>query len=890
MQEAVEDGDLERTKKIARNCCTISDLGRLTILMKALRNKHEHIAKFLLEYYSGETHYKELIEPGHLTPLHLACEHGFVDVVEICIRQGDSVHRKEDQGRTPLFFAKDAAVAKLLLKNGAQVNVQDDYGRTPLHCCRSIEVAQLLLENGAQVHITDRGDRTPLHRCKDVEVARLLLRFGAPIGVRDKLGVRPLIRVLGYQWGATNVRRCLELIDECWIKPEAFEQYYIIKAWMNGPFDEGSFRELLKHGINSQAKTIGGRTALHCAVERGDVELVRSLKEFGIDVNARDNQGLTILHILLGSRRSDKRNKTFAQTHDQRERIVNKCIEEDLKILLEENPELDLNIQDNESRTPLHFAVKARYCGFVELLLSHGADPNIRDDSGLTPLMNCDYFTVDKDCIRTLLDYGADMFISIPNGNTIFHVADGCLQQTLVDYIVEHGLLMDKIDRNGNTALHFICATCKLCVVETLPFDRLDLTVENDLGETPLLATSKAGLTRTVVLLNEKDENKLVDGRTKDGLTNLHIAAVNSAVEEVEFTGTVADYLRQGMSIDAKDKIGKTALHYAIECRCSYKVRILLQNGADATARDNFGKNALYRAIESNKCIIVDLILSSGVDPTACLHDGRTPLHLASWLGHARIVQILNKYGVDFDLLDANGNTPLFCAMFEMDSDIEPDIDRIQRLVECGASLDPIYWIDKNIPGHLGSCPVDEYGEFFYNECRSLAIKVYKADLPQEPKFLQSFQRQWRITLGNEWDKSLKQCEDEVVKLKSCNIFGKLTYYDFLHEKDPSIAKAICDDNHDIKQLFVDFPLYGRLIKGKIMMDLFRNDLLLPVASKQLCSYLFESPPLRDLSIPPEIARRILINLSKNELFRFIGSVRHQLQLSVSPLLIDHDD
>jgi len=44
------------------------------------------------------------------------------------------------------------------------------------------------------------------------------------------------------------------------------------------------------------------------------------------------------------------------------------------------------NIQDNDGYTPLHSAAENCHVGVVRVLLDHGADPTIRDNEGRTPL------------------------------------------------------------------------------------------------------------------------------------------------------------------------------------------------------------------------------------------------------------------------------------------------------------------------------------------------------------------------------------------------------------------------------------------------------------------------------------------------------------------------
>ena len=64
-----------------------------------------------------------------------------------------------------------------------------------------------------------------------------------------------------------------------------------------------------------------------------------------------------------------------------------------------------VQMTDGGRATALHYAAKAGFVKTIEVLLDHGADPDFRDDNGLTPL---DWLaraskSVDRDAVRRLL-------------------------------------------------------------------------------------------------------------------------------------------------------------------------------------------------------------------------------------------------------------------------------------------------------------------------------------------------------------------------------------------------------------------------------------------------------------------------------------------------------
>jgi len=77
------------------------------------------------------------------TPLHIACDQGLIEVVELLITRKADLNAANEEGRTPVFYAirsmhkKALDIVELLLAKGAAARVKDKSGQTPSDLAKS---------------------------------------------------------------------------------------------------------------------------------------------------------------------------------------------------------------------------------------------------------------------------------------------------------------------------------------------------------------------------------------------------------------------------------------------------------------------------------------------------------------------------------------------------------------------------------------------------------------------------------------------------------------------------------------------------------------------------------------------------------------------------------
>ena len=139
--------------------------------------------------------------PGEtgVTPLHLACLHGHVDVVKLLIAAGadDTILNGNNETPAHLILRKSIRGKELepeqkaaLLKELKNIDIPGEDGQTPLMLLRHTtkELLPILLDKGADVNHTDHVGRTAIMHIMDKDIIKELIRAGAQINVADNTG------------------------------------------------------------------------------------------------------------------------------------------------------------------------------------------------------------------------------------------------------------------------------------------------------------------------------------------------------------------------------------------------------------------------------------------------------------------------------------------------------------------------------------------------------------------------------------------------------------------------------------------------------------------------------------------------------------------------------
>jgi ankyrin repeat protein len=427
-------------------------------------------------------------------------------------------------------------------------------------------VRAALARPGVDVNATSPDGSTALHwavQADDLPTVKALLAAGANPNATTALGVPPLL--LAVTNGSTAATTLL--LDKGANASGALTggQTLLMHAARAGQADV--VRALIRRGaVVDAADEAMGSTALMWAAADDHGDVVQVLAAAGADVNRRSRE-MTFSRQKFGDGKSARytvlpRGGWTALMFAARQNAPSA-----VKALAAAGAALDAT--DPDGTTALTLSVINAHYDLSALLLDLGANPNVGDSTGMTPL----YAAVDMNTVDETPGRPAP-------------VASGTSSaQDLVTRLLARGA-------NAN-------ATLKTPILERV-HNNPDGTL--GAGATPLMRAARKGDLRLMRVLLDGGANP--SARTaKGGTPLLYLAGLGglgrfgeydlTRATDAEFAEGMRLVLDRGASIAEADEAGQTALHVAAAQRDEAVVRLLLERGARADATDTQGRTPL---------------------------------------------------------------------------------------------------------------------------------------------------------------------------------------------------------------------------------------------------------------------------------------------------------
>lgn len=244
-----------------------------------------------------------------------AVKKGNIPFLKLLIKKGINPRILNKEGGNAMLYAskglrnfKNPIKTYKFLKNlGIAVNVVGDNGQNPLHNIakrnNNLEIFSFFIKKGVDVNLQDNNGISPFMNSvisNNLDSVKFLSEYVEDFDLKNKKGLSALSI-------ATN-KSSVEVVDfllkkgaNINIKDNNYNSiaYYLIESFKpENLHDFNKKLSLLKNnGLTFNQVKNEGNTLLHIAIKKNNLQLLKSLTPFKIDINAKNNLGYTSLHL-----------------------------------------------------------------------------------------------------------------------------------------------------------------------------------------------------------------------------------------------------------------------------------------------------------------------------------------------------------------------------------------------------------------------------------------------------------------------------------------------------------------------------------------------------------------------------------------------------------------
>ena len=584
-----------------------------------------------------------------LTPLHVACQHNMIDVVELLVNK----------------YKCD------------QFKASNDYFRKefPLHlaCAKSLALVKLLSVTSELLQTVTASGYTPLHiafkHCKPDIVHYFLedLKYSLPSLLSNSSRCYASLLELACEAGSVELVKCL-----------------------------------VQNGVNSFEKSVSGNTPLHIACSSGSVEVVQYLIDNGHDTKCFNLKRELPVHIAcaksLDMVKITSINCTAAELEDGR--VTALCIAASCGLLdivryLVEVKHCSVFSRGDYECNVLAYAsgYKGVFPAVARYLVQQGCNPvdSFRIHFSRTSSIENSVSLKNFELLKALTDDELNINCQDEDGNSPLMLVCKCASHKShsfslqsVKYLLERKCHQHILNKNNEIALHMVCTHAhKFEILQQLDCSSLAIhgttcsytAVKNINGNTPLHIACQnkflKALKHLVTFCSDEDCNIQND----KGQSLLHIAVINNDQKTL-------DYLLhkvKGIISTLKDSEGAAPVHYARSKRML--ISLIKHDKANIDLRDAGGNTPLHIYCKTRPCDLASVsYLLCRAPVRSENNDGDTPLHLAcqdfpreqvqshgrkkegKCDKHGDVMKCLLCHCAPVNVQNKDGNTPLHIA------------------------------------------------------------------------------------------------------------------------------------------------------------------------------------------------------------------------------------
>lgn len=244
-----------------------------------------------------------------------ATKNGNIELLKTLVNKGVETNVITKNGGNAMIFASQGTrrhtnsleVFKYLESIGVTPNITTNSGTTPLHAlaykCKDLKVFDYFISKGVAINQADKEGNTALLNAaynNDLAVIKHLIKLTDNINVANNEGKTALTNAI-YRNTVDVVDLLIKNGADITVKDKNGNTlaYYLLKAYRSKSPEifNKKLAILTKNGLNIKATQANGNTLFHVALNNSNLNLLKRVHDLGIDVNQKNDEGISPLHI-----------------------------------------------------------------------------------------------------------------------------------------------------------------------------------------------------------------------------------------------------------------------------------------------------------------------------------------------------------------------------------------------------------------------------------------------------------------------------------------------------------------------------------------------------------------------------------------------------------------
>ena len=422
---------------------------------------------------------------------------------------------------------------------------------------------------------------------------------------------------------------------------------------------------LLPHSSQLDDMDINNNRALHLASSNSYADIVLTLIQQQVDINASDGLGNTAL--IIATRHDDK---------------------EILRHLLDNHA--DPSIKNKKSQTAPQL---------VQTLDLKNARTLFKEFNIELPVKNKDYAEVDIKSFRASIAKSSSLYKGWP----LLNIASLLGESAIVAQLLDQAVPINDTDSKGNSALHRAASKGQIKTLKLLISRGININAINHQQQTALYVAASTGKLKAVTYLvkNGADTSLIAKNKTSAlsiAISNKHVKAAESliskklskpAIHQALLVALLNNMESLSVQLIKRDELllfsytkNRSALwHSANLGLMKATTELLHRNRIDIDLPDKDGFTALARSINNGFSDIAGLLITSGANINTVTHEKNSMLMLAVLSKQPATFKKILKLDKNLNAKNNSGNTALMLAASNGNKEF------VELLIKSGADI-----------------------------------------------------------------------------------------------------------------------------------------------------------------------------------------------------------